>query len=295
MVESESKYKAALEAIASGTSWESYVANSALEQKRGWIRKTLGFLGENLAPIATVFVAASGLLFGYIQWSSSRSQKEIELRMAKVETLQKLIPSLTSTAADQRRYALVALVQLEKTFDRPELLDLAASVEQIGDPETVGSVAKAANDANVNKEAAELYALRSQTTRHGATSPESEWEKRNRLVLADAQEALWFDYNNARALYQVAVVQKENRDYVNPITEFNRVIKLIDDKTYSKDDNHDLYLRSYLNQVECLYNQDGRISDRVCKAYQTAKAKYQGYGLEQDIKKELATYEAACH
>jgi hypothetical protein len=294
VAESESNYKAALEAIASGKSWESFVANSALKKRRG----LKAFLDVNLAPVATIVVAASGLYFGIVQFNSSRSQKQFELKTAKVETLQKLIPTLTSTAADQRRYGLAALVQLAKTFDRTELFDLAGGAEELGDLDAFAAVARLLNDVDVNKRVAELYAVRSERTRHNVPKTEEsdvEYQKRINAVLADAQRALSFDSDNARAIYQVAVVQKDSGDYINSFTKFVNIPKLIDDRKYLKDDNHNLNLRSYLYQVECLFSQDNSMSQRVCNAYHTAKSKYRDAGLEDEIKKELTTYEDACH
>lgn len=97
----ESKYKAALEAIANGRSLEAVLAEAALDKPRRF--RWLKSLGENLAGIATLVIALSGVAFGVLQyWENSaqrqtaKEQKERELKLQRVEVFNKLIPYLTA-------------------------------------------------------------------------------------------------------------------------------------------------------------------------------------------------------
>jgi hypothetical protein len=83
----ELKYEAVLETIAAGNSWETVVASSVLNKKRNPVRRTIDFLGNNLAAIASLVVAISGISFGILQYKTGESQKEREAKITKAETI----------------------------------------------------------------------------------------------------------------------------------------------------------------------------------------------------------------
>jgi hypothetical protein len=71
----ELKYKATLDAIAAGSSWEKLIADSALDEKPGRISRFFTFLGDNLAVFASLIVAGAGLWFGVLQYKTGTAQK----------------------------------------------------------------------------------------------------------------------------------------------------------------------------------------------------------------------------
>lgn len=296
--EQEIKYKAALDAIADGSSWEAYIAKSALQKKRGVVRRTLAFLGDNLAAITSLVVAASGLWFGIMQYQTSKSQKATEIKMAKVETLQKLIPSLTSESPTARKYGLAALLSLAQTFDNNELESLAKNVGDIGDAETSEALARQLNDTGLKAKAAELYAIRAEKSRHDAAKFPDDYDKAKPYLDSawlDSERAIALDPENARAIYQHAVLLMEQRgDFSQANQEFGRVIKLIGEKKYQTD--NDIYLRSFLNQTRCQFQTSGKaMTVSVCSAFKTTKARYQQAGEALDIRgEELEPFESAC-
>lgn len=118
MSELEQKYKTALETIAGGGSWETLLATVALEKKsHSGPKAVLAFMRNNLAAIASLVVALSGVSFGILQYVNSRSQDKHNTKIARVEVIQKLIPTLTNENPNVRRYALAALLALYPAQD----------------------------------------------------------------------------------------------------------------------------------------------------------------------------------
>jgi hypothetical protein len=296
--EQELKYKAALDVIADGSSWEAFIAKSALSRKHGLVHRTLAFLGDNLAAIASLVIAASGIWFGIMQYQTNQSQKAAEIKMAKVDALQKLVPSLTSESGNARKYGLAALLSLAQTFDKSELKSLAMSVGDIGDPDTLEPLAKQLNDPELKAKAAEFYALRAEKSRHDANKLAADDEKAKPyldIAWSDTQRALGLDPENARAVYQHGVLLMDMRkDFSQAYKEFAKVITLIEAKKYPPDSN--LYLRSFLYQTRCEYESSAKkMTEAVCATFKTTKARYEQAKETLDLKgEELQPFEAAC-
>ncbi len=309
--ELEQKYEEALETIAGGKSWETIVAKSALNKKSRGIDRFLAYLKDNLAAIASLAVAISGISFGILQYKTGQWQKEREITIAKVEALEKLLPSLTSENANARRYALSALFTLysddSASTDNKEFLALLEQIGEVGDAETVDAIArKLKHNVNLRKRAAELYAIRAEQNRHNAADAEQpsvdkvqqnfyKARQYNDAAWEDTQRALAIDPDNAKALYQLGrLLMDTRRDFSGASEKFSQVIKLIDDKKYPLDT--EIYVGSYLNKLRCLYLPDKKITPAVCEAYKVTAAKYREYGVgELDTKGEnLEELESGC-
>lgn len=303
--ELELKYEAALETIAGGSSWETVIANSVLNKKRRPIRRVLAFLGDNLAAITSLVVAASGIAFGILQYKTGESQKERETKIAKVEALQKLIPVLTNENPNVRRYALSALLTLysssddSSSSDNKELLSLAENISEVGDAETLEALARKLNDVKLKKKAAELYAIRAEHNRRESEAADKQQnvdKVRQYLNAAwdDTQRALSLDPENAKAMYQFGRLLMEYRGDRNGASEkFSQVIKLIDENKYPRD--NEIYLRSFLNKTLCLYLPEEKITAAVCDTYKATKSKYKDANWELDIAGEkLEKLEQGC-
>lgn len=306
----EQKYEEALETIAGGKSWETIIAKSVLDKKRNPVLRFFAFLKDNLAAIASLAIAISGIGFGILQYEIGTWQKDREITIAKVEALEKLLPSLTSQNHDERRYALSALFTLysddSSSTDNKELRALLEQIGQVGDAETVEAIAgKLKDDAALKKRAAELFAVRAEQHRRDAAAAEDQnktkaqqeldrkqqnFDKATQYLKAarmDAQKAMSIDPENANAKYQFGrVLMDADNDFTGAIEKFNEVIILIDKKQHSTEDN-EIYVRSYLNLLQCLYKPNKKITAAVCQAYNLTKTKYREFGAgEIDIKGE---------
>lgn len=229
-------------------------------------------------------------------------QKAKESKLAKVEALNKLIPSLTSENRNARRYALSALLTLYSSSgdgdsSDNDLRSLADNINDIGDAETLEALAKKLNDGKLKKRAAELYAVQAEHDRREMERAEDEKniDKVRTLLNAardDIKRALALDPENAKAIYQLGVLLVNVDGKPDDANEkFNEVIRLIEGLKYEKD--NEIYLRSYLRKTRYLYNANG-INDIVCDSYRTTKRKYQEVGWTFDKEKEDQTLENKC-
>jgi hypothetical protein len=308
----ELKYEEALKAIAGGDSWEKVIADSVLKKKkRHWALRILDSLGRNLAGITSLVVAASGITFGILQYRTSEAQKTKEMQLAEVDALQKLIPSLTSESRAAQGYAFAVLLTLypsandPSSADRKKLMSLLQSLGSVGSPETIAGFAREMNDDGLKKKAAELYADRAEHTRRelaaasgqqGADKQQSFDKERQYVVAArdDAEQSLSLDPDNAKALYQSGrLLMDYSGDLAGASERFSRVIKLIEENKYPKD--NEIYLRSFLNKTLCLYLPENKITPAVCDAYKLTKNKFAEAGEQLDVKQErLEAVDAGC-
>jgi hypothetical protein len=302
----ELKYKATLDAIAAGSSWEKVIADSALDEKPGRIRRFFTFLGDNLAVFASLIVAGAGLWFGVLQYETVTalraheiSQKEQETKIAKVQALQQLIPSLTSKNDDVRSYAIAALLTLYPysavpgSADNKELSALLENIGQLSDADTIAAFATRLNDAKLKKKAAELYAIRSERLRHQTPDAQNDEAKRFNAVWSDAMKALELDSENARAMYQVGRIMQDRQDLTGANEKFEQVIKLVEGGKYPRDD--EIYLRSYLQKAVILLQQrENKFQKDVCESYKSAATHYAAAGLEINWDAEAKSFKNGC-
>lgn len=309
--EREQKYEDALETIAGGKSWETIVAKSVLDKKSHPIRRFFAYLKDNLAAIASLAIAVSGISFGILQYKTGQWQNEREITIAKVEALEKLLPSLTSENPTARRYALSALFTLysddSASTDNKEFLALLEQIGEVGDAETVDAIArKLNNNAKLKKRAGELYAIRAEQNRHNAADAEApaldqkqqnyyKARNYNEAAWEDTEKALAIDPENAKAIYQLGRLLMDTRqDFSTASEKFSQVIKLIDDKKYLRD--NEIYLGAYLSQLRCLYRREKKVTRPVCEAFRVTKTKYEESGVgELDVAGEnLKELEKGC-
>ena len=114
-----------------------------------------------------------GLIFSYFQYQTNAIQKERELvqkdrelvqkthesKVAKIETLTKLIPLFTDTNEQTKQYGRSALVLLYKE-DKEAMKTVANWLSNVGDVETLHFFAVELDDKTLKHNAAALYALR---------------------------------------------------------------------------------------------------------------------------------------
>jgi hypothetical protein len=303
--ELELKYKGALDAIAGGSSWEKVVVDSVLDKKPGRIRRFLTFMGDNLAVITSLIVAIAGITFGILQFRTATTQKDREIsqkasetKIARVQALQQLIPSLTSEKADVRRYGLAALVTLypsatdQNSDDNKELSSIIGTIWEVGDAETIEVFATTLNDAKLKKKAAELYAIRSEQLRHQKAGAQTDEAKLFKSASADANKALALDSENARAIYQIARIKQDAGELEYAFKGFDQVLRLVEEGKYPRDD--EIYLRSFLQKVVILHEQEKEFSKTVCSAYQDAKTHYLEAGLDINWDEEAVVFKSKC-
>ena len=277
-------YAIAFNHIAEGKSLANIYAESYLktDKPKGFIKRGLGFLGKNLAAIATLVIAFSGVYFAILQNKDSQKKIDLdtnkmtkELQITKAQATGALIPYLTSDNPRTRMFGFSTLLSMSFTTEEIERLRFVAErLKELGDAEAVEIFASQLSDEKLKKDAAELYAKRAELNRVKASSepkPEIKAELFNQ-ARNDANKAINLDNKNITALYQLGRFAQYKGENVEALGNFENVVNLIE-TTQPNLETEDLYLRSLLN-LSIIYNELKKTKDVICKQIDKTETAY---------------------